>query len=153
MTHHLAQINVARLRFPLTDPRMAEFIAVLEPVNKIAEVTPGFIWRLKTDDGLSATYAEHPFTDDVIVNFTVWESVEALKHFTYQSGHGAYFRRRSEWFEPLERPTTAMWWIPAGHTPTLLEAKEHYDHLVQHGSSEYAFRFQDAFPTPSSRVS
>jgi Domain of unknown function (DUF3291) len=149
MPYHLAQINIARLRFPLDDPRMTEFNAVLEPINEIAERTPGFVWRLKSDDGRSATYAAHAFSPDILVNFTVWETLEALKHFTYQSGHGAYFRRRLEWFEPLGKPPLAMWWIPAGETPTLEEAKSRYDHLVQHGSSEYAFGFKDEIPAPS----
>jgi hypothetical protein len=149
MSYHLAQINLARLRFPLDDPRMAEFHAALEPINEIAERTPGFVWRFKSDDGRTATYASHPFSPDILVNFTVWESLEALKHFTYQSGHGAYFRRRSEWFESLGNPPNAMWWIPVGEIPTLEEAKLRYDHLVQHGSSEYAFSFKDKIPAPS----
>jgi Domain of unknown function (DUF3291) len=81
MTYHLAQINIARLRFALDDPQMAEFVAVLEPINQIAEITPGFVWRLTGDDGRSATYAQHAFDPNIIVNFSVWESLESLKHF------------------------------------------------------------------------
>ena len=146
--YHLAQINIARLRFGLDDPQMAEFVAVLEPINQIAEITPGFVWRQKADDGRSGSYVEHPFAPDILVNFSVWENTDALKHFTYQSGHGSYFRRRLDWFVPLEKPGMAMWWIPAGHTPTLPEAKVRYDHLLEHGPSEYAFGFKDDFPAP-----
>jgi Domain of unknown function (DUF3291) len=150
--YHLAQLNIARLKHPMTDPRMSEFVAVLEPVNAIAEVTPGFVWRLKDDAGRSATYAEHPFPDDILVNYTIWESLDALKHFTYQSGHGAYFRRRLEWFMPfngpMDAPTTVMWWIQAGTVPPLTEAKARYDHLVMHGSSQHAFTFKEYFDAP-----
>jgi hypothetical protein len=148
LVHHLAQINIARLKHPLTDPRMSEFVAVLEPINAIAEATPGFVWRLKDGAGRSATYAEHPFPADILVNYTVWESLEALRHFTYQSGHGAYFRRRLEWFEPMDAPTTAMWWTPAGTIPGLAEAKTRYEYLVANGSSPYAFSFKEAFDSP-----
>ena len=148
MAFHLAQINIARLRFGLEDERMAEFVAVLEPINRIAEITPGFVWRLKSDDGRSATYAAHAFDPDVIVNYTIWESLEALKHFTYQSGHGSYFRRRLEWFVPLGKPTTAMWWVPAGEVPSVEEAKRRYDHLVEHGPSAFAFGFRDEIVPP-----
>jgi Domain of unknown function (DUF3291) len=144
--YHLAQINIARLRFALDDPHMAEFVAALEPINLIAEVTPGFVWRHKADDGRSGSYATHPFEPEILVNFSVWASLEALRHFTYQSGHSAYFRRRQDWFEPLGKPALAMWWIPAGHIPTLEEAKARYDHLLEHGPSEFAFGFKDDFP-------
>jgi Domain of unknown function (DUF3291) len=147
--YHLAQLNIARLKHPLTDPRMSEFVAVLEPINAIAEVTPGFVWRLKDDAGRSATYAEHPFPADILVNYTIWENLDSFKHFTYQSGHGAYFRRRLEWFMPMDGPSTVMWWIPAGTTPPLTEAKARYDYLALHGSSQYAFSFKDAFERPS----
>ncbi|MDX2007905.1 MAG: DUF3291 domain-containing protein [Meiothermus sp.] len=149
MAHHLAQINLARLAFPLDDPRMEEFVRALEPINQIAELTPGFVWRLKSDDGRSATYAAHAFDPDIIVNYTVWASRESLRHFTYQSGHSAYFRRRLEWFVPLGRPTLAMWWVPAGTVPSLEEAKGRYDYLVEHGPSERAFTLKEDFPPPA----
>jgi Domain of unknown function (DUF3291) len=147
--YHLAQINIARLLYPLTDPRMTEFVAVLEPINAIAEVTPGFVWRLKDDSGRSATYAEHPFPDDILVNYTIWQNLDALKHFTYQSGHGAYFRRRLEWFIPMDAPSMALWWVPAGEVPSVLEAKARYTHLVQHGPSSHAFTIKDFFAPPT----
>lgn len=143
--YHLAQLNIARLRYPLDDPRMAEFAAALGPINAIGESTPGFVWRLQDAEGRSSSYALHPFEPDILVNFTVWESLEALRHFSYQSGHSAYFRRRLEWFIPLEMPSTVLWWIPVGSLPTLLEAKQRLDHLWTHGPSDFAFTFKQPF--------
>jgi hypothetical protein len=93
-------------------------------------------------------YAAHAFEPDIIVNYTIWASLQALKHFTYQSGHGAYFRRRQEWFEPLGKPSNAMWWVPAGEVPSIEEAKRRYDHLLEHGPSSFAFGFRDEVPSP-----
>ena len=144
----LAQLNIARMLEPLESPRMKDFVDGLDHINALAEAAPGFVWRLKSDDGRSATYAAHAFDPDVIVNYTIWENLEALKHFTYQSGHGSYFRRRLEWFEPLGKPTTAMWWVPAGEVPSVEEAKRRYDHLVEHGPSAFAFGFRDEIAPP-----
>jgi Domain of unknown function (DUF3291) len=96
MTYHLAQLNVARLAEPAGSESNAEFFAVLDAVNAIAEVSPGFVWRLKDDSGLSSAYISGGDDPQMIINMTVWESVEALTHYAYRSGHGLYFRGSSE---------------------------------------------------------
>jgi hypothetical protein len=122
---HLAQLNVASLRAPTTDPLLADFMAALDTVNAAADRSPGFVWRLQSD-GRNATDI-HLFNDPhTIVNLTVWESIEALRAFTYgRDGlHAPVMARRREWFHHMEQPYLALWWVPAGHIPEPAEAVE-----------------------------
>jgi hypothetical protein len=81
MIYHLAELNIGRFRFPIADPRMADFVRQLEPINALADRAPGFVWRLQDETG-NAT-AIRPFPDDMVaVNFSVWESIEALFQYT-----------------------------------------------------------------------
>ncbi len=146
---HLAQINIGRLTYPVDDPRSAEFMDNLDPINALAEQSPGFVWRLQDESG-NAT-AIRAFDDETILpNLTVWESIEALKDYVFKSDHARFVRRRREWFEPMDDlPVLTMWWIPAGHVPTLVEAKARIDHLVEHGPSAHAFSFRPTFAPPA----
>ncbi|MBW8483407.1 DUF3291 domain-containing protein [Actinomadura parmotrematis] len=141
---HLAEFNVATLRHPLDDPRMAPFVELLDPINAMADGTPGFVWRLVEDGAPDAT-GMRPAGDDVIVNFSVWETQEALWDFTYRSGHLEVLRRRREWFERHVRAHLVLWWIPAGHVPTVAEALERLAHLHAHGPSPRAFTFASSY--------
>jgi hypothetical protein len=142
---HLAQINIARMRFPLEDPEMKDFVDLLDEVNALADGSPGFVWRLQTEAG-NATYLR-PFEDDrILLNMSVWESVEHLRGYTYGGRHADVFRRRRDWFEKMETPTVALWWIPAGHVPSIDEARKRLAHLARHGPSPFAFTFRNLFP-------
>ena len=145
MTFHLAQLNVGRTVGPKEDPRMAGFYGDLDRVNAIADCWPGFVWRLVDDGGADAT-SLRPFGDDPLVNLSVWESLEALRDFTFRSGHLDVLRRRREWFVPLGDVYAVNWWIPAGHIPTVEEAGERLDLLRRKGPSSDAFTFRDPFP-------
>jgi hypothetical protein len=145
---HLTEFNIARLSEPLDAPANAEFAAVLEAVNLIAEVSPGFVWRLKDDAGRSASFVAAYRDPQLIVNLTVWTDPESLRHFTYRSGHGAYFRRRREWFDEGSSQM-ACWWTPIGEIPTVDDAMARLAHLAEHGTSERAFTFNDPLPMPS----
>jgi hypothetical protein len=143
--HHLAQVNVARLLAPLDSPQLADFVAWLEPINRLADNSPGFVWRLQTADG-DAT-GLRPFNDDwLIINMSVWESVEALDAYVYRSEHAGVFKRRREWFERLAEAHLALWWVPAGHLPSVSEAKERLDRLRAGGPSPEAFTLRQRFP-------
>jgi len=149
LRYHLAQINIARMRAPLDDPLMAEFVARLDIINALAERSPGFVWRLQTPEG-DAT-ALRVFDDALIlVNMSVWESSEALFNYVYRSDHGKSFRDRQKWFEKLDgRPNVALWWVPAGEIPSVESAKQRLEYLKQYGPTEYAFNFKTRFPEPS----
>ena len=134
---HLAEFNIARIKYPLDDPRMREFVDNVDRVNKLADKLPGFVWRLQGDSGHAMDMRVY---DDpaILPNLTVWEDVEALDRFVFKTVHGRFFDRRETWFEQPE-PTLVMWWVPAGHRPTLDEAVARLDHLRAHGASDFAF--------------
>ena len=140
MSRHLAQFNIARIKYPLDDPRMAEFVANVDRVNRLAEQIPGFVWRLKDDSGhaMNMTVYGDP---RILPNLTVWENVEALERFVFKTVHSRFYARREQWFEPLDTPL-AMWFVPAGHRPSLAEGVERLDHLKSQGASEHAFGWE-----------
>jgi len=144
---HLAQVNIGRIRAPLDDPIMEGFRSQLDPINALADRSSGFVWRLQTEDGNAM--AIRPFDDDrMAINMSVWESLEALQQFVYRSAHIGLLRDRREWFEPIEGPILVLWWIPAGHIPTVVEAQERLQLLKEGGPSPAAFTFRAPFPAP-----
>jgi hypothetical protein len=147
MDFHLAQINIARLIAPLDDPRIADFLAQLEPINALAESAPGFVWRLKSASGnaMDIPYSDDPF---MVVNMSVWESIDALKDYAYGSKHVEVYRERARWFEKPEKPNYCLWWVPAGHIPTVEEGRDRLTHYQQHGATPHSFWFSQRFPVP-----
>ena len=138
---HVAQVNIALPREPLDSPALAEFVANLEPVNALADTAPGFVWRLQDDSG-DATSIKAFDDERLIINMSVWESIAALWAFVYDGGHLDVMRRRREWMTKLAETHMALWWVPAGHIPTIGEAEERLDHLRAHGPTEHAFTFK-----------
>lgn len=149
MSHQLAQLNIARLLQPIDHPAISDFVNGLDEINSLAESSPGFIWRLKTDSG-NATDIEHPWSSDplILVNMSVWASPEDLKNFVYRSRHLEFYLRRPDWFEKPAEAHYVLWWVPAGHTPTLTEAKHRLDHYRLQGATPEAFWFGKLFPAP-----
>lgn len=138
MRFHLAQLNVAKAKFPLTDPRMGEFISLLAEVNSAGERSEGFVWILKDETGTAVNF--NLFDDPLLlVNMTVWESLDDLRKFAYHGVHGQVFRRRKEWFIPTGRESTVLWWIREGHIPTVEEGKEKMLELWRSGPTPVAF--------------
>ena len=145
---HLAQVNIARMVAPLDSPVMAGFVARLDEFNLLADRSPSFVWRFQNDSG-NATYLR-PYDDDrIIFNMSVWETPDHLKAYVYRTGHADLVRQRQQWFEHSDEAILALWWIPAGHRPTVDEAKARLAHLRQHGASAHAFGFRALFPTPA----
>jgi hypothetical protein len=142
--YHIAEINIAHMRAPLEDPIMKDFVDNLDRINAVADDAPGFVWRLQTEEG-DATSIRVFDNDMLIVNMSVWESIEALFQYVYASDHADIFRRRGEWFTKMDTPVLAMWWIPAGHIPTLDEAKEKLDLMAREGPTPLAFTFKKRF--------
>jgi hypothetical protein len=139
---HVAQVNVARLREPLDHPSSQAFVGGLEPINALADRSPGFVWRLQTEGGDATSL--RVFDDDmVIVNLSVWESVDALRAFVFGSDHAVYLRRRSEWFERLADASTALWWVVPGTTPTVDEATSRLAMVRTSGATSAAFTLND----------
>lgn len=144
---HLAQVNIARMLAPLDDPIMAGFVSRLDELNALAEGAPGYVWRLKTEEGNATSI--RVFDDDMlIVNMSVWENIDVLFTYAYQSQHVEAFRQRRDWFSKMDSHILALWWIPAGHIPTTEEAKQKFDYLNTHGPTPLAFTFKQRFAVP-----
>jgi len=143
----LAQMNVATARFPLDDPRIADFMALLDEVNALAERSPGFVWRLQSAAG-NATGIRVGDDRNFIVNMSVWQSVEALFDFVYKSAHRLVMARRRDWFERPLRSYQVLWWIEAGAFPSVEDGMARLAHLEAHGPTAHAFSFKQKFPPP-----
>ncbi|WP_030904544.1 DUF3291 domain-containing protein [Streptosporangium amethystogenes] len=141
---HLAQLNIAHMRAPVDSPELASFVAGLDPIDRLAEATPGFVWRLKGGDAPEDT-VKHDYGDDLLVNFSVWESREALWDYVYRSGHLEFLQRRREWFLRMAEPSSVMWWIPEGYEPRLAEGMERLERLRREGPTPEAFTFKDFY--------
>jgi hypothetical protein len=144
---HIAQLNVGTTVAPLDSPELADFVAALDGINTLAEASPGFVWRLKSDSG-NATDIRVGDDPNFIVNMSVWESVEALFGFVYRSVHTQVMGRRRDWFAKPDQAHQVLWWVPAGHHPSVEEALARLDHLRRHGSTAHAFTFKERFPAP-----
>jgi hypothetical protein len=136
----VAQFNISKERHPLDHPAMRDFVERLAPINALADEWDGFVWRLHDASG-NAT-AIRAFDDpSVIFNLSVWESLETLRRFTYQSDHAEMLRGRHRWFVPTGGPSYVLWWVEEDALPSLVEAKERLRYLQEHGPSAYAFTF------------
>ena len=145
----LAQLNIGTIVAPLDSEQLAGFVEALEPVNAIADAAPGFVWRLHDDAGDATSY--RAFGDDrVMVNMSVWESVEALGDYVFRSGHVEIMRRHREFFVKLTEAFTVLWWVPAGHRPSVAEAEQRLEVLRADGATSYAFTFREPYGPPNS---
>ncbi len=143
--YHIAQVNIGRIRAEMDDPIMAGFAGRLEEINALADGSPGFVWRLQGAAG-DATYLR-PYQDDrTLMNMSVWESIESLRHFVFRTAHVELLRKRQAWFEKFAGTYAALWWVPAGHVPGIDEAKKRLAYLETHGPTQFAFTFATAFP-------
>jgi hypothetical protein len=141
---HLAQVNIGRLVAPLDTPQLKDFVDQLDAINALAERSPGFVWRLQTAEGNATSL--RPYDDDlIIVNYSIWDGVDSLRAYVYNSDHVLVLRRRREWFEKFDGAFMALWWVRAGDRPDVFEAKRRLDHLRTQGESLYAFSFKSVF--------
>lgn len=143
--YELAQVNIARLKAPLDSPQLKDFVDNLDPVNADAEAADGFVWRLKGDSG-DATDVRVFGDEWLIINLTMWRDTNTLTAYMYQGRHREMLARRREWFERVQEAMTALWWVPAGHRPTVAEAESRLLHLRTNGPTPYAFTLRTSFP-------
>ncbi|MDO8877244.1 MAG: DUF3291 domain-containing protein [Pseudolabrys sp.] len=138
---HLAQCNIARIRYPLDDPRMREFVDNVARVNALAEQIEGFVWRLQDESGHAMGMQVYG-DPRVLPNLTVWENVAALERFVWKTVHSRFYCRRAEWFEHTQTPLV-LWHVPAGHRPAMAEGVERLERLKERGPSDDAFGWSD----------
>ncbi len=143
----LAQLNIASMKQALDSPEMAEFVAAIDRINAVAEASPGFVWRLQSDEGDATAY--RPFGELTLVNLSVWRDVASLSAYVYKSAHAQVMRRRHEWFDRMQEAYTVLWWVPQGHRPGLEEASDRLATLRKDGAGPSAFSFRQPFPAPS----
>jgi hypothetical protein len=152
MACHIAQVNIGRLLAPLDSEQLAGFVAELDPVNASADGAPGFVWRLQTDEGnatsVQAFEWENQGAAGVIINMSVWQSIEQLSDWVYGPLHRAVLVQRRNWFEGVSEATTALWWVREGHVPSTEEAESRVLHLREHGPTPTAFTFKAEFAPP-----
>ena len=147
MHYHLAQLNIAQALDEMDAPRMQDFVSQLDAINAMADQAKGFVWRLQSEagDATALRVFDNPL---LLVNMSVWESVEDLKQFVYQSQHVELIRDRASWFDKMDRGHQVLWWVKAGHIPSIEQAKQKLEYLEKHGPSAQAFVFGRTFPAP-----
>ena len=133
----IAQFNIARARWDLDDPRMKPFMDTVPMMNALAERTPGFVWRLNDDREMLRTH----FADEprLTMTLSVWENVESLRHFTWNTLHKKFRLRTHEWFEVMDEAYLAVWPIADGHRPSPAEAVEMLTELRRTGPTGRVF--------------
>ena len=147
MDYVIAQVNIGRLVAPLDSPQLADFVSQLDAVNAVADSAPGFVWRLQSDDGDATSF--RVFDDDqILLNMSVWDSIEALHEYVYRSGHVEVLRQRRQWAEPFDGVQSTMWWVRAGELPEPSEAVLRLARLERDGPTADAFTFQRRFEPP-----
>ena len=147
----LAQLNVAVMKEPLESPGMADFVANLDRINALAEATPGFVWRLQSEEGNNTAF--RPLGETTLVNMSVWKDVDSLNVYVYKTAHVEIMRRRDEWFERMREQFLVLWWVPAGHRPGIEEAVAKLELVRAVGPTADAFTFRKAFPPPDAEKS
>lgn len=143
--YHLAQVNMGRIKAPLDSEVMKGFMSRLDEINALADRSAGFVWRLQTSAGNATYFRPYPEDEDILLNMSVWESIESLKHYVYRTMHAELLRQRHEWFEKFSGVYLALWWVPAGHIPSIDEAKKRVEYLNAHGPTQFAFNFKKTF--------
>jgi hypothetical protein len=145
--YELAELNIGIIKGPMDSPVMADFAASLARINALADHSPGFVWRLQTDEGDATSI--RPFADEnMLLNMSVWRDVESLNAYVYSSSHVELMRRRREWFERMHEAFLVLWWVPKGHRPSVAEAIARLEVLRSKGPTAEAFTFRHAFPPP-----
>ena len=140
---HVAHFNWATLRAPIGSAEVAPFVNAIPKVNALAERSPGFVWREPNDraKGLISGWPLFTDNDRLIASFSVWESPEQLREYVYKTVHGAFYKRSNEWFLPGTGVNYALWWVPMGHIPDMVEARQNVERFLAEGLSDSVFNF------------
>ncbi|HET9216473.1 MAG TPA: DUF3291 domain-containing protein [Terriglobia bacterium] len=157
MEFHLAQANIAWMHGALHEPVMSGLASRVDEINRLAEESPGFVWRLPGSE--VRPEALHPFETDfpgfhrdrLFYNMSVWLSLEHLRSYTFFSAHAELLNERHQWVDSIVGASVALWWIPADHRPDIAESADRLRSVRRTGPTPYAFTMRKAFPPPRSR--
>ncbi len=145
---HLAQLNIAHAKWNIEAPEMAGFRNNVDAINKLAEEQEGFVWRFDPSDK-----DINPFgNDNILTNMSVWTNKKALLNYVYHTEHSKFIKRKKEWFQHITKVSMVLWFIDVGHTPTLIEAKERLDYLIEFGNTPFAFSFKSKFTSNDAKT-
>jgi len=144
--YNVAQLNIAKMKYPIQSPEMFTFVDNLDRINSLAESSPGFIWRLMRD--FTCPVCAKLFGSNIIVNMSVWSDIELLHNFVYQSSHSKIMSRRKEWFDKFDAAYSVLWWLQIDKVPTVSEANEKLLLLKNNGPTADAFTFKKVFAEP-----
>ncbi len=141
---HLAQLNIADAKAPQTSTVMRGFVDRLDEIHLLADNTKGFIWRYQNEEGddVGERIFDNPL---MLINMSLWEDVDTLRQFVYKSIHKELIQSKGDWFNKMPEMHQVLWWVPAGHIPSLQEAKDKLDLLRDIGPSAEAFSFAKPF--------
>ncbi len=130
----IAQMNWGRMRYPITDPRMAEFAGSLQSVYRQAEDHSGFIWRIPDDE---AEIQIGKLGRDQLISATVsvWKDVASLRDYTFTSLHGSFLERSSDWFQKVNGPQLVIWDVDPNERPTFEDAFSRLETLARMGDT------------------
>jgi hypothetical protein len=145
--YQLAQVNIGRILAPTDSEQLSGFMNALDSVNALAEAADGFVWRLEEYGGNATDL--RVFGDDwLLVNMSVWRDPESLTAYVFSPEHRAMLARRREWFARATEAMTALWWVPAGHRPTVAEAEAKLLALRADGPTADVFTLRGPQPAP-----
>lgn len=129
-SRHIAQINVAQLKYDIDNPRLENFRLGGAVISRLLKKNPSVLWYEQSNDA-----------DGLFMTRSVWDSAESLIEFTYSGIHQKYMRRSSEWFSRASSRNLALWWVNAGAQPTQEEGLRKLEHIEKHGPSSHVFDF------------
>lgn len=137
--YYLVEANLSLARAPLDDVRMQGFVDLLDDIDALAHSWPGFIAQPALPDEGQC------YSEPLLLNVSIWESVRVLQEFTYASEHAEIMKRGEEWFLPTGQPPYVLFWHEAAILPTEAEIRRRFEYLDQHGDSPFAFTFERPF--------
>jgi len=154
MTFHLAHANIAWMHGTMDEPVMAGLVRRIDEINRLAEESKGFVWRIPNSEATLESFevfrADFPGFDPArfFYNMSVWETVEDLRAYTLHSAHAEMVYERRQWLDSIAGANVALWWIPAGHRPTIAESAERLRHVREFGPTTDAFTLRKSFEPP-----
>lgn len=137
--YHLVHANLALARASLDDPLMAGFTNYLDEIDALAQSSTGFIAQPEMPD------EGQVYGGNLLLNVSIWETVEELETFTYHSRHKSLLDRRQKWFYRRDYPAYVLYWASKAITVTEREIHRRFEQLHADGPTPLAFTFEKRF--------
>lgn len=144
--------TVGRLNQPYDHPASREFYEMGYKVMRQTTVSGNLIKEFSLD-GVPIPEEANGIGYPVLT-LTVWDSLQSLYRFTYSGKHSQALRNRSRWMEPYDEKhlSYVVWWTEMVRSVSWEEAFRRYNHYIEHGPTQFAFDFKDAFDEKGERL-